>query len=168
MRVLSLLCLACLLLCGCSNYRLGTGGTLKFRTIYVAPVVNESNLPQAVALVSTQIREQFLHESRVILVNSPEEADVTLTVHLVNHSREGQTRQATDTGLVRKFDVTLAAEATLRDNRDKKDIFKDRKLEATRQVFTDGGQQLQGEYQNVPLLAEDLAKSVVGATVDIW
>lgn len=168
MRALALLCLLVLGLAGCSNYRLGTGGELKFHTIYVAPVVNETNIPQAVALVSTGIRERFLLEPRVILVNSADEADVTLTVHLVSHKREVQTSQTTDTGLARKFDITLGAEATLRDNRDKKDIFKDRKLEATRQIFTDGGQQLQAEYQNLSQLSDGLSKAVVGATVDVW
>jgi hypothetical protein len=157
-----------LLLSGCSNYHLGTGGKTTFRTLYVAPVVNEnSNLPQAVAIVSTQIREAFLRDPRVILVNTPGEADATLTVSLVGYSRKSQTRQSTDTGLARKFDVTLDAEATLRDNRDNKVIFQDRKVQAVRQVFVDSGQ-LQAEYQNVPLLAEELGKNVLSATLDVW
>lgn len=169
MRASFLFCLAGLLfLSGCSNYRLGTGTELSFRTVYVAPVVNESNVPQAVAIVSTQLREAFLHDARVILVNTPEEADVTLSVTLVRYGRDAQTRQSTDTGLARKFDVTLSAEASLRDNRDNKMIFENRKVEAVRQVFTDDGQQLQAEYQNVPLLAETLAKNVLGATLDVW
>jgi len=168
MRAYFLLCITgVLLLSGCANYRLGTGGQVSFRTLYVAPVVNESNAPQTVAIVSTQLREAFLHDSRVILVNTAEEADATLTVHLLKYSREGQTRQTVDTGLVRKFDVTLNAEATLRDNRDNKLLFEKRKVQATRQVFVDSGQ-LQAEYQNIPLLAETLAKNVLGATLDVW
>ena len=168
MRAYFLLCITgVLLLSGCANYRLGTGGQVSFRTLYVAPVVNESNAPQTVAIVSTQLREAFLHDSRVILVNTAEEADATLTVHLLKYSREGQTRQTVDTGLVRKFDVTLNAEATLRDNRDNKLLFEKRKVQATRQVFVYSGQ-LQAEYQNIPLLAETLAKNVLGATLDVW
>jgi hypothetical protein len=169
MRAYFLLCLTGILLfSGCANYRLGSGGQLSFRTLYIAPVVNESNVPQAVAIVSTQLREAFLHDSRVILVNSAEEADATLTVHLVKYRRESASSQTNDTGLTRKFDVTLHAEATLRDNRDNKLIFEDRKVQASRQVFTDSGQQLQAEYQNIPLLAESLAKNVRGAALDIW
>ncbi len=170
MRAYLLLCLTgVLLLSGCANYHLGTGGKVSFHTLYVAPVVNEnSNLPQAVAIVSTQLREAFLHDARVILVNTPEEADATLTVHLVKYERYAQTRLTTDTGLARKFDITLDAEATLRDNRDNKLLFAKRKVQATRQIFTDNGQQLQAEYQNVPLLAETLAKNVLGATLDVW
>lgn len=169
MRAYFLLCLAGLLLfSGCAHYRLGTGGEVSFRTLYVAPVVNETNIPQAVAIVSTQIREAFLHDARIILVNTPDEADATLTVRLVDYSRASRTRQSSDTGLARKFDVTLDARATLHDNRSNTAIFEDRKVQATRQVFTDNGQHLQAEYQNVPLLAETLAKNVRGAALDVW
>ena len=136
--------------------------------IHLTTVINEAKVPQAVAVVTTQIREAFLHDSRVILVNSPEDADATLTIRLVKYSRETQTSDRVDTGLARKFDVTLNAKATLRDNRDNKLIFENRKIDAIRQVFTDAGQQLQAEYQNVPLLAETLAKNVRSATLDVW
>ena len=170
MRASFLFCLiGALLLSGCAHYRLGTSGEVSFHTLYVAPVVNEnSNLPQAVAVVSTQLREAFLHDSRVILVNTPEEADATLTVHLVKYSRKGQVRQSNDTGLIRTFDITLDAEATLVNNKDHKPIFEKRKVQAVRKIFTDNGQQLQAEYQNIPLLAETLAKNVRSAALDVW
>lgn len=168
MRAFLLLGFLGLILSGCSNYHLGTGGHTTFHTLYVAPVVNEnSNLPQAVAVVSTQIREAFLRDPRVVLVNTPGEADATLSVSLVGYSRNSQTHQTVDTGLTRKFDITLNAEATLRDNRDNKVIFQDRKVQAVRQVFVDSGQ-LQAEYQNIPLLAEELGKKVLSATLDVW
>ncbi len=167
MRAFLFLGLIGLLLSGCSNYRLGTGTELSFRTLHIAPVVNESNLPQAVAIVSTQLREAFLHDPRVILVNTPEEADAVLSVTLVSYGRDSQVRQTADTGLTRKFDVTLDAEVTLRDTGDKKAIFENRKVQAVRQVFVDSGQ-LQAEYTTVPLLAEELAKKVRAAALDTW
>jgi hypothetical protein len=167
MRAFLLIGLIGLLLSGCSNYRLGTGGELSFRTLYIAPVVNESNLPQAVAPVSTRLRETFLRDARIILVNTPDEADAVLSVTLVNYGRSSQVRQTVDTGLTRKFDVTLDAEITLRDNAEQKPIFEKRKVQAVRQVFVDGGQ-LQAEYNNVPLLAEELAGKIRSAALDIW
>lgn len=169
MRATLFLCLAGLLfLSGCANYRLGSGGEIGFRTLYVAPVVNEAGAPQTVAIVSTQLREAFLRDPRIILVNTPAEADATLHVRLVGYDRQEQTAMRNDTGLARKFDITLNAEATLRDNRDNKLLFENRKVQAVRQVFTDRGQQLQAEFQNIPLLAEVLARNVVGATLDVW
>jgi hypothetical protein len=130
-------------------------------------VVNESNLPQAVAIVSTQLREAFLHDPRIILVNSPEEADATLTVRLLKYGRIGKTGRRDDTGLSRNFDVTLEAEASLRDNRDNRFLFENRKAAATRETFGDSGQ-LQAEFNNVPLLGEILAKNIRSATLDTW
>lgn len=169
MRAFFFICLTGLLFAtGCSNYRLGTAAELKFRTIHIEPVINATQAPQVVAMVSTQIREAFLHDPRVVLVNTTEEADVTLSVKLVRYARDSQTRQSNDTGLTRKFDVILAGEATLRDNRSNELVFEKRKVQAVRQIFTDNGQQLQAEYNNVPLLAETLAKNVLGATLDVW
>jgi Lipopolysaccharide-assembly len=167
MRAFLFLGLIGLLLSGCSNYRLGTGAEISFRTLHIAPVVNESQLPQAVAIVSTQLREAFLHDPRVILVNTPEEADAILSVTLVGYGRDSQVRQTADTGLTRKFEVTLDAMVTLRDTSDNKPLFENRKVQAVRQVFVDGGQ-LQAEYTNVPVLAEELAKKVRAAALDTW
>ena len=163
-----LFCLASLLaFSGCAHYHLGNGGKLTFQTLYVAPVVNASNLPQAIAVVSTELRESFLRDGRIVLVNSADEADAILTVRLTKYGRSVTACQATDTGLARKFDVTLSAEATLRDNRSGKFLFEKRPVDAVRQIFTDSGQ-LQSEYQNLPLLAETLAKNVLSATLDVW
>jgi len=167
MRAL-ILCIAGLLaLSGCSSYHLGSGGKLAFTTLYVAPVVNESNLPQAVAVVSTELREAFLKDGRVALVNNADDADAILTVKLTQYGRSATASQANDTGLARKFDVTLDAEATLRDNHQNKFLFEKRKVRATREVFTDSGQ-LQSEYNNVPVLAETLSKNILSATLDVW
>lgn len=163
-----LFCLAGLLaLSGCAHYNLGSGGKLAFKTLYVAPVVNESNLPQAIAVVSTELRESFLRDGRVTLVNSIDEADAILTVRLLKYGRGVTAGQAGDTGLARKFDLTLNADATLRDNRSGKFLFEKRKIEAVRQAYADSGQ-LQSEYQTVPLLAGTLAKHVLSATLDVW
>jgi outer membrane lipopolysaccharide assembly protein LptE/RlpB len=167
MRALLFCLVGLFTLSGCANYNLGSGGKLTFQTVYIAPVVNESNLPQSVAVFSTGLREAFLRDGRVSLVNTVDQADVVLTVKLLKYSRASTASQSTDTGLARKFDVTLEAEASLRDNRQNKFLFEKRKVEAVRQVFTNSGQ-LQSEYQNVPLLSETLSKNVLSATLDVW
>jgi hypothetical protein len=162
-----LLSLACVLLGGCSHYRLGTGGKLTFTTLYVEPVANKTMLPQAQAILSTQLREAFLRDGRVTLVNSPQGADATLKVVLTDYHREVATVREGDTGLARKFVLTLAATCTLRDNRTDKILFADRPVSTHRDAFTDGGQ-LQSEYQTLPLLAESLTDKVVHAALDVW
>jgi len=154
---------------GCANYRLGTGaeGQLTFRTLYLEPVENKTLLPQARALVSTQLREAFARDARVALVNSPESADATLAVTITAYRRDVLTVREGDTGLARKFNLTLATTATLRDRRADKNLFENRPVEVTRESFTDSGQ-LQSEYQTLPLLAEALAAKVTHAALDVW
>ncbi|MFO1446625.1 MAG: LPS assembly lipoprotein LptE [Opitutaceae bacterium] len=160
---------------GCSHYQLGTGSQTGFRTLYVEPVENAAGLPQAVALVTTHIREAFLRDGRVTLASSAAEADATLSIRLTRYQRDVATVLPNDTGLARKFDLTLRATATLKDNRTASTLFTDRPLEARRQAYTDDarspgnfGQQRQSEYQAMPLLAESIAKSALGAVLDRW
>jgi hypothetical protein len=164
---LCLLSLAGFLLGGCSHYQLGTGGKLTFATLYVEPVANKTMLPQAQAILSTQLREAFLRDGRVTLVNSPQGADATLKLVLTDYHREVATVREGDTGLARKFVLTLGATCTLRDNRTDKILFADRPVSTHRDAFTDGGQ-LQSEYQTLPLLAESLTDKVVHAALDVW
>lgn len=154
---------------GCAHYRLGTAATAKlaFHTLYVAPVENKTLLPQARALVTTQLREAFARDVRVTLVNSPDAADATLAVTIVSYRRDVLTVREGDTGLARKFNLTLATTATLRDHRENKPLFENRPIEVQREVFTDSGQ-LQSEYQTLPLLAESLAAKLTHATLDVW
>jgi len=169
--------LACIALtvAGCSHYSLGTGKALEFHTLFIEPIGNATMLPQAVATVSTELREAFLRDGRVVVVNTAAEADAILALNLSRYSRDVATVLANDTGLARKFDLTLTATATLRDRRSDKIWFRDRPLTVKRQIFTDNpqakgefGNQLQAEYTTLPLLAESLSKSAVHAVLDVW
>ncbi|MSU69362.1 MAG: hypothetical protein EXS39_00995 [Opitutaceae bacterium] len=155
------------LLTGCSHYQLGTGGQLAFTTLYVAPVANRTLLPQAQAIMSAALREEFLQDSRVTLVNSPGDADATLTVTLSDYYRDVATVRPSDNGLARQFALTLGATATLHDNRTGRNLFEDRPVRAVRDAFTDRGQ-LQSESQSLPLLAGALAGKTAHLVLDGW
>jgi hypothetical protein len=152
---------------GCSHYQLGTGGALAFRTLYVEPVANKTLLAQSQPLLSTRLRESFARDARVQLANSANAADATLVIVINDYHREIAAVREGDTGLARKFNLTLGATCTLRDNRSGKTIFENRPVNAVREVFTDSGQ-LQSEYQTLPLLADALATKVVHTTLDVW
>jgi len=158
---------ATLSLCGCAHYQLGTEGKLAFTTLYVEPVENKTTLPQARAIVGTQLRDVFEQDGRVTLVNSPENADATLSVVIRDYHRDIASLSERDTGLARKFTLTLGAACTLRDQRGGRVLFADRMISTQRDAFTDGGQ-LQSEYQALPLLAESLAQKVGHAVLDVW
>lgn len=158
---------AILLFAGCANYQLGTGGTLTFRTLHIEPVANRTLLPQSQALLSTRLRETFARDGRVALANASAGADATLTVSIVDYRREVAAVREGDTGLARKFNLTLGVTCTLRDNRTGALIFQDRPVAAVREVFTDSGQR-QGEYETLPLLAEALSLKIAHAALDVW
>lgn len=152
---------------GCAHYQLGTGATPAFRSLYIEPVSNRTLLPQSQAVLTTRLRENFARDGRVALANSAETADATLSIVVQEYRREISVVRENDTGLARKFDVTLGATCTLRDNRAGKLLFENRPVNAMREVFTDSGQ-LQAEYHILPLLAEALAAKVVHAALDVW
>jgi len=154
-------------LTGCTGYQLGTGSAAKFTTLFIAPISSQALIPQSQALVTTQLREAFIHDGRIRLVNSADEADAVLTVTLAAYNRTVAVARPDDTGLARRFDVTLQAKATLKDNRTRQAYFTARPLEAKRGVFTDSGL-VPSEYQALPLLAEMLANETVHAVLDTW
>ena len=158
----------CLMLpTACANYQLGTGAKTKFATLFIAPVSSKVVIPQAQALITTQLREAFIRDGRISLADSADAADAVLTISLTSYDRTVAVSRADDTGLARRFDVTLQAQATLVDNQNKKTYFAERPLRATRGVFTDSGL-VPAEYENMPLLAEQLAKETVHAVLDVW
>ena len=152
---------------GCANYQLGTGSTPSFRTLYVEPVANRTLLPQSQPLVSTRLRESFARDGRIQLTNSVGAAEATLVLVINDYHRDIAAVREGDTGLARKFNVTLGATCTLRDNRTGQPIFENRPISVVREVFTDSGQ-LQAEYQTLPLLADALASKVVHTALDVW
>ncbi|MFH1498680.1 MAG: LPS assembly lipoprotein LptE [Verrucomicrobiota bacterium] len=175
-RILTGLLLTVLLgLTGCSHYRMGTGVEARFDTLFIPPVTNEANLPQAIALVTTEVRETFLRDGRVRLVASEDEADAVLRINLVDYRRDRLVSQPADTGLARKFGMILTADCTLTLAGEDKPLFENRRFVAERQLFTDGNAagapfdgQLQAQYQNLPLLAETLAAQLKSAALDVW
>jgi hypothetical protein len=151
----------------CSNYQLGTGTKVKFSTLFIAPVTAKTVIPQAQVVITTQLREAFIKDARVTLVDSPESADAVLRITLIGYDRTVSVSRADDTGLARRFDLTLKANATLTDNRTKETYFADRAISVKRGVFTDSGL-VPAEYDTMPLLAEQLASETVHAVLDVW
>jgi hypothetical protein len=154
-------------LTACADYQLGTGTKAKFATLYIAPVANKAMIPQAQAIMTTQLRDAFIRDGRVALVDSPDAADAVLSITLVGYNRTVAVSNSNDTGLARRFDVALQAQATLTDNLHKKTYFADRPLKANRDVFVDSGL-VPAEYELLPLLAEQLAENTRHAVLDVW
>lgn len=154
------------ILSACSHYTLGTGAKLAFTSLYIAPVDSTAAVPQARPLVGARLREVFLRDGRVKLVDSPSAADAVLHVTLVGYRREATVASQSDPALARKFNLILTAscDLTLRDGTV---LFSKRDIVAQREDYVDQGQ-LQAEYNMMPHLADLLANSVLHATLDVW
>jgi hypothetical protein len=154
-------------LTGCAHYQLGAEPKVKFTSLFIAPVTSSVSLPQAQVLLTTQLREAFIRDGRVTLTDSAATAEACLQISIADYHRAAAVARSDDTGLSRRFDVTLQATATLTDNRTHQPYFSRRSLTAKRGVFTDSGL-IPSEYQTLPLLAEQLATASVHAVLDTW
>jgi hypothetical protein len=162
-RAWSLLLFVALLAPGCAHYRLGAGSEPAFETLYVEPARNKTTLAQSQVVVSTMVRQAFIRDGRVTVVNNSDDADATLE---------------DDNGLARKFTLHLQASCRLRDNRTGRLLFDGRIVDVQREAFTDNGlgsvqfgtsnDQLQSEYNTLPLLADALSEKVTHAVLDVW
>jgi Lipopolysaccharide-assembly len=177
-RVWSLLLVSAFLVQGCSNYRMGTGPGPTFATLYIAPSKNKTTIGQSQAVLSTMLREAFVKDGRVQVVNAAADAEATLTMTLVNYRRDNAANREDDNGLARKFTLRLTAVMSLRDNRSGTMLFEGRTVEVQREAFVDNGlgavpfgtsnDQLQAEYNTFPLLADLLATKATHAVLDVW
>jgi hypothetical protein len=165
-----------LLLTACAHYRMGTEATLPFTTLYIEPVENKVLLPQARAVVSAGLRSAFIRDGRVAIVDSPEAADAVLKVVITDYHRQMVATRETDIGLASKFALVIGATCTLRDTHSGRPLFENRLVTTERDSYTDNGQpsspltgdQLQSEFNTLPLLAGSLADKVAHAVLDVW
>jgi hypothetical protein len=177
-RLWTLLLAAAFLAQGCSHYRMGAGPAPTFATLYIAPSKNKTMIAQSEATLSTMLREAFIKDGRVQVVNDSADAEATLTITLTNYKRDNAANREDDNGLARKFTLRLSAEMSLRDNRTGTMLFEHRQVQVQREAFVDNGlgsvpfgtanNQLQSEYNTNPLLAGLLADKATHAVLDVW
>jgi hypothetical protein len=122
------------------------------------------------------LREVFEEDGRVTLVDSPAEADATLNVVINDYHRDIAAVRENDTGLASKFVLTLGVVCTLHNNQTGRVFFEKRTVSVQKGSYTDNGvpssigpgNQLQSEYNTLPLLATDLANKVGHVVLDVW
>lgn len=163
---------------GCKSYQFGNPVELPFESIYIKPVTNDSFAPQAQALLSSQIRDIFIHDGRTKLVTSNEAADAVLIVNLTEYKRHAAARQSVDTRVAASFYLALAAEVSLF-NQNKGDYyFLERMVWKSSHAYlnapydtsaTSQSQDfLQSEYQSMPRLTRDLARRIADEVLNPW
>ncbi len=167
MRAFSWVCCAlglCLSLSGC--YHWGSPGELAFSTLYIAPVENDTYIPQAQSLVSSQLRKQFLREGRILLDNK-DSAEAILYTTLTTYTTSTAATQEKETGLPRSFSFGLTASISLYSVKEQKMLINKQSISSSVVTQIDGGAQL-AEYQSIPTLAQELALKIKETVLNPW
>ena len=163
---------------GCKSYQLGNPTKLPFESIYIKPVTNDSFAPQAQALISSQIRDIFIHDGRTKLVTSSEAADAVLIVKLTEYKRYPAARRSVDTKVAASFALVLNAEVSLF-NQNKGDYyFQERIVRKSSSAYLNAPYDttatnqpqdfLQSEHQVMPRLTRDLARRIADEVLNPW
>lgn len=165
-------------LTGCRSYQLGHPAVLSFESVFIEPASNESYAPQAQAIVSANVREAIIRDSRVKLVADRKKADVIVEIILTEYERRSATRDPNDTAVALDYDLTLVSEVSLYDQRSKNYLFKKRQVEERSTGFVnniyapaaapDTQSFIQSEYQAMPRIARDLAAKIADEILSNW
>ena len=151
-------------LSGC--YHWGSPGELPFTTLYIAPVENDTYIPQAQSLVSSQLRKQFLREGRIVL-DTKDEAEAILYTTLTTYTTSTAATQEKETGLPRSFSFGLSAAISLYSVKEQKMLINQQSISSSVVTQIDGGAQL-AEYQSIPTLAQELALKIKETALNPW
>lgn len=163
------------LISACKSYHLGLPAEISFNTLYIAPVENHSYAPQAQAMLSAMLRENFNRDTRVRVVAEKENADAHLLVDLTEYERNSTVRNPRDTAIADSFDIRLGATASLLDQRTATYIFKTLPVQATTNAYTRNpyddnaiiDYQL-SERQAMEQLSRDIARRVTDTVLSPW
>lgn len=152
---------------GCAGYQAGLQGDAQGRSIYVAPVQNETDFPELSGPATAAIRKALSTGSRWTLA-SAEQADTILRARIVGLDREVAAVQSDDVGRGQKFELVFRALVTLQPaDQNLPPLFEDRLVVARRDVFS-GESLIDAERQAGPVVANELGLRVSQAVSDTW
>jgi len=154
-----------LIVFGCVHYQTGDGSALSFNSIEIEPVQNQSLAPQANHVLNHDLREAFIQSGKVSVENS--NAHALLKVVLKDFDRETIATNSRDTGLARKYTLSLSAECALIDQGENTPYFEGRTVSAEVDVYLDSGQ-TRSETSAIPLLSKKLAKTIAQEVLQVW
>jgi len=171
--LLALLAATAAIAAGCAHYHLGTGAKLPFKTIALAPIVNDTDAPATQALLHQQLADALAAENGLTLVAGADGADVLLRVRLAAYTREVAATDPRDTVLGTSFNLRLTARCTLEDRRaGGKPLFSDRPVRASAVAHSPAGGAATGysavETQTLPVLTRELARKIRDTVTGAW
>jgi hypothetical protein len=163
------------LLGACKSYHLGSPAEISFESIYVAPVSNHSSAPQAQAIISAMLRENFARDARTRVVAKKENADAVLLVDLTDYKRRDTVRNQGDTGIADSFDVQLETNVSLLDQRTGNYLISNHPIQATTNAYISNPYESNSvieyqisERQAMEQLARELSRKITDMVLSPW
>ncbi len=156
---------ALLLVTGCAGYQLGpTGGrTAGSQSLEIAPFTNETKEARVLDPLTTALRRRT-QEDGTFKLATQNDGDILLTGIVTDYRRRELSFQSTDIVTVRDYLLVMTVHAVARD-RSTGRILMDRSVtgKTTVRVADD---LVSAERQSMPLVADDLARNLIGILAD--
>ncbi len=153
------ICLAAILSTGCAGYHLGpvNGAVAGGKSIEIAPFNNQTLQPRLGDAVTRALRERLQTDGTYHLATRGP-GDVVVTGVITDYHREAVSFLRSDVATAENYRVELTAHVTARDRGTGK-VLLDKKVTGYTLVQV-GTDLTNAERQSLPLLAEDLARSI--------
>jgi len=148
------------LVTGCAGYRLGpvNGQSAGARSVQINPIANRTVEPHLGEAITAALRKQVQRDATFRLATHGD-GDIVVTGTVTNYHRKELSFVANDVLTVKDYRITLTAQITARERTSGR-VLLDQPV--TGQTLLRVGDDLaSAERQALPLLAEDLARSVV-------
>jgi hypothetical protein len=157
--------LLALLLTGCAGYRVGptNGLAAGSRSIQVQPFENKTIEPRLIEAVAFALRKQ-LQQDGTFRLESRDEGDVRVTGTIVAFDRQQLSLQSRDALTPRDYRLTITAHVVATERSTGKTVL-DQRIKGYSDIRI-GPDLASAERQALPLVAEDLARSVTALLVD--
>lgn len=139
---------------------------LPFKSIYIVPVKNNSFAPQAQALLTNQLMQNFA-EAGLPISKTPEDAGAILTVTLENYKTYVAATKTTDTYIGDSFRLEFHANVTLTDHNRHNIFLCEEPVHAQiTALATSGTQEI--TFHDMPALTQKLADNIKDLVLCPW
>jgi hypothetical protein len=160
------LLLTSLLVAGCAGYRVGPVAQRNFKSIAVPMFRNQTLRPQLEAQIANAIIKDLQLDGSLRIESEPN-ADVVLEGAVIHYERTALRMLRNDTNVPREYEITITVRVEARDRRTGEVVLKPTDVFGKSDVFI-GTDQQSAELQALPLIADDVARKVVGLLVESW
>ena len=151
---------------GCAGYHVGPVTQRTFKSIAVPMFRNGTLRPQLEAQITDAIIKGLQQDGSLRIKSEPD-ADVVLNGSVIHYQRTALRTLFSDTNVPREYEVAITVRVQAKDRRTGEVVLKSTEVTGKSDVFI-GADQQSAEEQALPLIADDVARKVVGLLVESW